>query len=119
MNCPVKAQCSKAKYGKGIQRSEYQHYINRNKKRIEQRLLPEAAGHSRAPVWDDQGTLYKHPYQKVQTKGRTRCWVDVCGLQSQKNNQHYGKRCLQQVSESTCLYFFINNSSIQSYFKPF
>jgi len=36
MNCPVKEQCSKAKYGKGIQRSEFQHYINSNKERIEQ-----------------------------------------------------------------------------------
>jgi len=34
--CPVKDQCSKAKYGKGIQRSEYQDYINKNKKRIEE-----------------------------------------------------------------------------------
>ena len=36
MDCPVKDQCSKAKYGKGIQRSEYQEYINNNKNRIEQ-----------------------------------------------------------------------------------
>jgi transposase len=35
-DCPVKDQCSKAKYGKGIQRSEFQQYINNNKKRIEQ-----------------------------------------------------------------------------------
>jgi hypothetical protein len=35
MECPVKQECSKAKYGKGIQRSEYQQYINRNKERIE------------------------------------------------------------------------------------
>jgi len=35
MNCPVKSECSKAKYGKAIQRSEYQGYINENKKRIE------------------------------------------------------------------------------------
>ncbi|MCD4729828.1 MAG: IS1182 family transposase [Bacteroidales bacterium] len=34
--CPVKDQCTKAKYGKGIQRSEYQEYINQNKERIEQ-----------------------------------------------------------------------------------
>lgn len=33
--CTVKDQCSKAKYGKGIQRSEYQEYINENKARIE------------------------------------------------------------------------------------
>ena len=36
LSCPVKDQCSKAKYGKGIQRSEYQQYINRNKERIAQ-----------------------------------------------------------------------------------
>lgn len=36
MSCPVKDLCTKAKYGKGIQRSEYQHYINNNKERIEQ-----------------------------------------------------------------------------------
>ncbi len=36
MECPVKEQCSKAKYGKGIQRSEYQELINNNKERIEQ-----------------------------------------------------------------------------------
>jgi len=35
MECPVKEECSKAKYGKGVQRSEYQEYINRNKERIE------------------------------------------------------------------------------------
>ena len=35
MKCPVKNECSKAKYGKAIQRSEYQEHINQNKKRIE------------------------------------------------------------------------------------
>jgi transposase len=34
MSCPVKSECTKAKYGKGIQRSEYQEYINKNKERI-------------------------------------------------------------------------------------
>ena len=34
MSCPVKSECTKAKYGKGIQRSEYQEYINNNKERI-------------------------------------------------------------------------------------
>lgn len=33
--CPVKSECSKAKYGKAIQRSEYTTYINKNKERIE------------------------------------------------------------------------------------
>jgi len=35
MQCPVKQECSKAKYGKGVQRSEYQQYIEANKQRIE------------------------------------------------------------------------------------
>ena len=35
MSCPVKPECSKAKYGKAIQRSEYQNYIQQNKQRIE------------------------------------------------------------------------------------
>lgn len=35
MQCPVKDQCSKAKYGKGIQRSEYQQLINNNKAAIQ------------------------------------------------------------------------------------
>ena len=34
IQCPVKQQCTKAKYGKGVQRSEYQAYINQNKERI-------------------------------------------------------------------------------------
>lgn len=33
--CPVKSQCTKAKYGKGVQRSEYQAHIDQNKDRIE------------------------------------------------------------------------------------
>jgi len=36
LDCPEKDQCSKAKYGKGIQRSEYQEYIDNNKERIKQ-----------------------------------------------------------------------------------
>ena len=32
--CTVKEQCTKAKQGKGIQRSEYQQYVNQNKERI-------------------------------------------------------------------------------------
>jgi len=35
MLCPVKSQCTKAKYGKGVQRSEYQAHIDQNKDRIE------------------------------------------------------------------------------------
>ena len=34
MSCPVKEQCTKAKYGKAIQRSEYQKYIDENNKRV-------------------------------------------------------------------------------------
>jgi hypothetical protein len=34
-SCPVKDQCTKATYGKGIQRSEYQAYIQHNKEHID------------------------------------------------------------------------------------
>ena len=34
LSCPVKEECSKAKYGKGIQRSEYQELIELNKQRV-------------------------------------------------------------------------------------
>ena len=36
LSCPVKPLCSKAKYGKAIQRSEYQELIEKNKSRVEQ-----------------------------------------------------------------------------------
>jgi len=36
LSCPAKPLCSKAKYGKGIQRSEYQELIEKNKQRVEQ-----------------------------------------------------------------------------------
>lgn len=36
ITCDVKDECSKAKYGKGIQRSEYQELIEGNKKRVKQ-----------------------------------------------------------------------------------
>ncbi len=36
MSCKAKPQCSKAKYGKAIQRSEYQELIEQNRTRIEQ-----------------------------------------------------------------------------------
>jgi hypothetical protein len=36
LTCSVKSLCSKAKYGKGIQRSEYQELIELNKQRVEQ-----------------------------------------------------------------------------------
>ena len=34
LDCPVKPECSKARYGKGIQRSEFQEYVESNKTRI-------------------------------------------------------------------------------------
>ena len=34
-SCSVKSQCTKATYGKGIQRSEFQQYIEQNKERVD------------------------------------------------------------------------------------
>lgn len=53
--CPVKDQCSKAKYGKGIQRSEYQEYINRNKERIE----------NNKDYYRKRQAIVEHPYGTI------------------------------------------------------
>ena len=55
MACPVKDQCSKAKYGKGIQRSEYQEYINKNKERIKQNK----------DYYRQRQAIVEHPYGTI------------------------------------------------------
>ena len=54
-NCPVKAQCTKAKYGKGIQRSEYQSYINQNRQRIE----------NNKDYYRRRQSIVEHPYGTI------------------------------------------------------
>jgi transposase len=53
--CPVKDQCTKAKQGKGIQRSEYQCYINLNKERIE----------SNKEYYRKRQAIVEHPYGTI------------------------------------------------------
>ena len=55
MGCPVKGQCTKAKYGKGVQRSEYQQYIIDNKKRIEQNK----------DYYRQRQAIVEHPYGTI------------------------------------------------------
>ena len=55
LTCPVKDQCSKAKYGKGIQRSEYQEYINQNKERIE----------NNKDYYRKRQAIVEHPYGTI------------------------------------------------------
>jgi len=77
ITCPVKDQCSKAKYGKGIQRSEYQEYINKNKERIEQNK----------DYYRRRQAIVEHPYGTIKRqwgfnyiltkKGKDRASADV------------------------------------------
>ncbi len=77
MSCPVKDQCTKAKYGKGVQRSEYQHYINNNKERIEQNK----------DYYRRRQAIVEHPYGTIKRqwgfsyimtkKGKQRAGADV------------------------------------------
>ena len=77
INCPVKNQCTKAKYGKGVQRSEYQEYINRNKERIEQNQN----------YYRRRQAIVEHPYGTIKRqwgfsyimtkKGKQRASADV------------------------------------------
>jgi len=53
--CPVKEQCSKAKYGKGIQRSQYQEYINQNKERIKNNKY----------YYKKRQAIVEHPYGTI------------------------------------------------------
>ena len=53
--CPVKNLCTKAKYGKGIQRSEYQSYINQNKERIE----------NNKEYYRKRQAIVEHPYGTI------------------------------------------------------
>jgi len=55
MSCPVKSECTKAKYGKGIQRSEYQEYINSNKERIQ----------SNPNYYRRRQAIVEHPYGTI------------------------------------------------------
>lgn len=55
MQCPVKEECSKAKYGKGIQRSEYQELTEQNKERIE----------NNKDTYRRRQSIVEHPYGTV------------------------------------------------------
>ena len=55
ISCLVKDQCSKAKYGKGIQRSEYQQYVIDNKERIEQNK----------DYYRQRQAIVEHPYGTI------------------------------------------------------
>lgn len=75
--CPVKDECSKAKYGKAIQRSEYTEYIEQNKKRIEENK----------ELYKKRQSIVEHPYGTIKRqwgfcytmtkKGKERASADV------------------------------------------
>ncbi len=77
LQCPVKDQCSKAKYGKGIQRSEFQEQINKNKERIEQNQ--DYYRRRQAIVEHPYGTLKRQwGFSYILTKkGKDRASADV------------------------------------------
>ncbi len=54
-NCPVKEQCSKAKYGKAIQRSEYQGLIENNKIQIQ----------NNEDYYKQRQAIVEHPYGTI------------------------------------------------------
>ena len=77
MACIVKDQCSKSKYGKGIQRSEYTEYININKERIQ----------NNKNYYRRRQAIVEHPYGTIKRqwgfsyiltkKGKKRASADV------------------------------------------
>ena len=55
LTCSVKSECSKAKYGKAIQRSEYQELIDNNKTRIE----------NNKEYYRQRQAIVEHPYGTI------------------------------------------------------
>ncbi len=55
LSCSVKSECSKAKYGKAIQRSEYQELIDNNKTRI---------GNNKS-YYKQRQAIVEHPYGTI------------------------------------------------------
>lgn len=55
IKCPVKHECSKAKYGKAIQRSEYQELVETNKKKIE----------TNKDYYRKRQSIVEHPYGTI------------------------------------------------------
>jgi len=55
LTCSVKSECSKAKYGKAIQRSEYQELIDNNKTRIE----------NNESYYKQRQAIVEHPYGTI------------------------------------------------------
>lgn len=79
MACCVKDLCSKAKYGKGIQRSEYQEYINNNKDRIAQN--PDYYRRRQAIVEHPYGTIKRQwGFSYIMTKKTVKCAQADVGL---------------------------------------
>jgi len=54
-SCPVKDLCTKATYGKGIQRSEFQEYVQHNKERVE----------SNKALYKRRQAIVEHPYGTI------------------------------------------------------
>jgi len=55
LSCFVKEECSKSKYGKAIQRSEYQNFIDNNKTRIE----------NNKEYYKQRQAIVEHPYGTI------------------------------------------------------
>ena len=55
LTCPVKNLCSKAKYGKAIQRSEYQEFVSQNKERIQ----------NNKDYYRKRQAIVEHPYGTI------------------------------------------------------
>jgi hypothetical protein len=77
LSCKVKSECSKAKYGKAIQRSEFEEYIVQNRERIE----------NNKEYYKQRQSIVEHPYGTIKRqwgfnyiltkKGKARASSDV------------------------------------------
>jgi transposase len=114
MGCPVKESCSKAKYGKGIQRSEYQELIEENKGRIEQNKN----------YYRRRQAIVEHPYGTIKRqwgfnyimtkKGKNRASADVglmfIAYNLRRLNNIIGKKELSKYLKEIAFCFWLQIS---------
>ena len=119
LSCPVKPLCSKAKYGKAIQRSEYQELIELNKQRVEQSQS----------YYKRRQAIVEHPYGTIKRqwgfnyiitkKSMERASADVGFMMTAYNLRRIinivGKEALKAYMEHLISAFFRKIEQIESF----
>ncbi len=103
IGCPAKSKCTKAKYGKGIQRSEYQDLIDKNKNCVE----------NDKATYRKRQAIVEHPYGTIK-----RQW----GFSYISTKKHIDRASAEVGLIFTCynirrIFNILDKNILKSYFK--